>query len=250
MKSFPKNLISTFQKTFILKNAPFQQPPEPQALPPPSWNLLHLASTVLAIGSKIQILMAEDNSDELASPVTSVKNDSATEDNTNELDNINELVSLVTSMKNDSSGSKPDKISTIKSRSVSNGNKLRQSTGKLNSPDSEQDVLPHYLRAFTSSCHDFCKYGRKHSSEGKPWHPLSKRKNKLPADEQSLTRTLAEDAKNGTLAKQKPFNPPGSVLGEKKKVIEIGQKIVHLLTKAAKQRWHVWWNSVKEMGIF
>ncbi|PHT72476.1 hypothetical protein T459_23261 [Capsicum annuum] len=152
-------------------------------------------------GSKIQILMAEDNSDELASPVTSVKNDSATEDNTNEL--------------NDSSGSKPDKISTIKSRSVSNGNKLR-----------------------------------KHSSEGKPWHPLSKRKNKLPADEQSLTRTLAEDAKNGTLAKQKPFNPPGSVLGEKKKVIEIGQKIVHLLTKAAKQRWHVWWNSVKEMGIF
>ncbi|KAM3393821.1 hypothetical protein P3S68_002822 [Capsicum galapagoense] len=114
-------------------------------------------------------MMAEDNSDELASPVTSVKNDSMAEDNTDELvspvtsvkndsmaeDNIDELVSPVTSMKNDSAGSKPDKIITIKPRSMSNGNKVlpcyrsssstssynagntrRQSTGKLNAPDS------------------------------------------------------------------------------------------------------------------
>ncbi|PHT56169.1 hypothetical protein CQW23_04655 [Capsicum baccatum] len=135
-------------------------------------------------------------------------------------DNIDELVSPVTSMKNDSSRSKPDKISTIKPRSISNGNKVlpyyrnssstssynagntrRQSTGKLNSPDSRQDVIPHYLRASTGSFHDFYKYGRKHSSEAKPWHPLSKRKNKLPADEQSPVRTLAGDAKKGTLVK-------------------------------------------------
>ncbi|KAF3613078.1 hypothetical protein FXO38_36453, partial [Capsicum annuum] len=153
-------------------------------------------------------MMAEDNSDELASPVTSEKNDSMAEDNTDELvspvtsvknnsmaeDNIDELVSPVTSVKNDSAGSKLDKISTIKSRSMSIGNKVlpcyhsssstssynagntkRQSTGKLNAPDSGQDVIPYYLRASTSSCHDFCKYGRKHSSEAKPWHPLSKR---------------------------------------------------------------------------
>ncbi|PHU26342.1 hypothetical protein BC332_04674 [Capsicum chinense] len=146
-------------------------------------------------------MMAEDNSDELASPVTSMKNDSMAEDNTDELvspvtsvkndsmakDNIDELVSPVTSVKNDSAGSKPDKISTIKLRSMSIGNKVlpcyrsssstsaynagntrRQSTGKLNAPDSGQDVIPHYLRASTGSCHDFCKYGRKHSSEAKP----------------------------------------------------------------------------------
>ncbi|KAF3668777.1 hypothetical protein FXO37_09349 [Capsicum annuum] len=118
-------------------------------------------------------MMAEDNSDELASPVTSVKNDSMAEDSTDELvspvtsvkndsmaeDNIDELVSPVTSVKNDSAGSKPDKISTIKPRSMSNGNKVlpcyrsssstssynagntrRQSTGKLNAPDSGQDT--------------------------------------------------------------------------------------------------------------
>ncbi|KAM3287451.1 hypothetical protein P3S67_020881 [Capsicum chacoense] len=114
--------------------------------------------------------MAEDNSDELASPVTSVKNDSMVEDNTDKLvspvtsvkndsmaeDNIDELVSPVTTVKNDSAG-----INTKK-----------QSIGKLNAPDSGQDVIPHYLRASTGSSHDFCKYGRKHSSEAKPWHPL------------------------------------------------------------------------------
>ncbi|PHT90227.1 hypothetical protein T459_05340 [Capsicum annuum] len=196
-------------------------------------------------------MMAEDNSDELASPVTSVKNDSMADDNIDELvspvtsvkndsmaeDNIDELVSPVTSVKNDSAGSKLDKISTIKPRSMSIGNKVlpcyrsssstssynagntrRQLTRKLNVPDSGQDVIPHYLRASTGSCHDFCKYGRKHSSEAKPWHPLSKRKNKLPADEQSPARTLVGEAKKGTLVKQKLSTPPGSVLGEKKKL--------------------------------
>ncbi|CAN4079429.1 unnamed protein product [Withania somnifera] len=170
--------------------------------------------------------MAEDNTDELLSPVASVKNDSMAGDNTDE------LVNPVTSVKNGSARSKPDEISTRKPRSLSNGHKVlpcyrnssstssydggntrRQSTGKLGSPDSGQDVLPHYLRASTGSCHDFCKYGRKHSSEAKPWQPLSKRMNKLPADEQSPAQTL-----------QKPSTPPGTVLGEKKKVTGVEQK--------------------------
>ncbi|PHT28684.1 hypothetical protein CQW23_31740 [Capsicum baccatum] len=202
-------------------------------------------------------MMAEDNSNELASLVTSVKNDSMAEDNTDELvspvtsmkndsmdeDNIDELVSPVTSVKNDSAGSKPDKISTIKPRSMSNGTKVlpyycsssstsscnagntrRQSTGKLNAPDSGQDVIPHYLRASTGSCHEFDKYGRKHSSEAKPWHSLSKKKNKLPAEEQSPARTLVGEAKKGTLVKKKLSTPTGSILGEKKKVIGVEQK--------------------------
>ncbi|PHU26310.1 hypothetical protein BC332_04642 [Capsicum chinense] len=141
-----------------------------------------LASSVTSVKN---YSMDEDNTDELVSPVTSVKNDSMAEDN------IDELVSPVTRVKNDFAGSKPDKINTTKLRSMSIGNKVlpyyrsssstssynagntkRQSTGKLNSPDSGQDVIPHFLRAFTGSCHDFCKYGRKHSSEAKPWHPL------------------------------------------------------------------------------
>ncbi|PHT28519.1 hypothetical protein CQW23_31901 [Capsicum baccatum] len=192
-------------------------------------------------------MMAEDNSNELAGLVTSVKNDSMAEDNTDEIvspvtsmkndsmdeDNIDELVSPVTSVKNDSTESKPDKMSTIKLRSMSNGNKFlsyssstssynagntrRQSTGNLNAPDSGQDVIPHYIRSFTGSFHDFCNYGRKHSSEAKPWHPLSKKKNKLPADERSLAWTLVGEAKKGTLVKQKLSTPPGSVLGEEKK---------------------------------
>ncbi|PHT30532.1 hypothetical protein CQW23_29837 [Capsicum baccatum] len=202
-------------------------------------------------------MMAEDNFDEPASPITSVKNDSMAEDNTDELvspvtsvkndsmaeNNIDELVSPVNSVKNDSAGSKPDKISTIKPRSMSIGNKVlpcyrissstssynagntkSQSTGKLNAPDSRQDVIPHYLRDSTGSCHDFCKYGRKHSSEVKPRHTLSKRKNKLPADEQSPAWTLVGEAKKGTLVNQKLSTPPGSVLGEKKKVTGVEQK--------------------------
>ncbi|PHT56269.1 hypothetical protein CQW23_04755 [Capsicum baccatum] len=201
-------------------------------------------------------MMAKDNSNELASPVTSVKNDSMAEDNIDELvspvtsvkndsmdeDNIDELVSPVNSMKNKSAGSKPDKISTIKPRSMCIRNKLlpcyhsssstssynagntrRQSTWKLNALDSGQDVIPHHLRASTGSSHNFCKNCRKHSSEAKPWHPLSKRRNKLPADEQSPARNLVGEAKKGTLVKQKLSTPPGSVLGEKKKVTGVEQ---------------------------
>ncbi|PHT55930.1 hypothetical protein CQW23_04416 [Capsicum baccatum] len=90
--------------------------------------------------------------------------------------------------------------------------------------DYTSNTLPHYVRASTGSFHDFCKYGRKHFSEAKPWHPLSKRKNKLPTDEQSPARTLVREANKGTLVKQKLSTPPGSVLGEKKKVTGVEQK--------------------------
>ncbi|PHT28172.1 hypothetical protein CQW23_32194 [Capsicum baccatum] len=65
---------------------------------------------------------------------------------------------------------------------------------------------------------------RKHSSEAKPWHPLSKRNNKLPTDEQSPARTLVGEAKKGTFVKKKLSTSPGSVLGEKKKVTGVMKK--------------------------
>ncbi|XP_050381571.1 uncharacterized protein LOC126798604 [Argentina anserina] len=45
-------------------------------------------------------------------------------------------------------------------------NSRRNSTGKILSSNSGEKV-PHYLRASTGSCHDFCKYGRKDAFEEK-----------------------------------------------------------------------------------
>ncbi|PHT27675.1 hypothetical protein CQW23_32725 [Capsicum baccatum] len=173
-------------------------------------------------------MMAEDNSNELASLITSVKNDSMAEDNTDELvspvtcvkndsmdeDNIDELVSPVTSVKSDFAGSKPDKISTIKLRSMSNGNKVLpyyrsssstssynagntrwQYTGTLNAPDSGQDIIPHYLRAFTGSCHDFVNM-----------------------------ESVLKDEKKVTVVEQKPSSPPGCMEGGIDEVIIVEQK--------------------------
>ncbi|KAM5581282.1 hypothetical protein ABKV19_010484 [Rosa sericea] len=47
----------------------------------------------------------------------------------------------------------------------------RNSTGKILSLNSGEKV-PHYLRASTGSCHDFCKYGRKDAFEEKERCPI------------------------------------------------------------------------------
>ncbi|KAL8471672.1 hypothetical protein ACS0TY_029071 [Phlomoides rotata] len=53
---------------------------------------------------------------------------------------------------------------------------LRNSAEKSHSADtSKKNVVPHYLRASTGSCHDLCKYGREHSFEKKERKPLRKR---------------------------------------------------------------------------
>ncbi|KAG4383316.1 hypothetical protein AAZX31_13G044400 [Glycine max] len=41
------------------------------------------------------------------------------------------------------------------------------SDGKASSGTSVEKVVPNYLRASTGSCHDFCKYGRKHAFDSK-----------------------------------------------------------------------------------
>jgi hypothetical protein len=63
------------------------------------------------------------------------------------------------------------------------GNNLRRnSTGKASSSNGGETILPHYLRASTGSCHDFCKYGRKHALEAKARSPILKRVVKKPSD--------------------------------------------------------------------
>uniref|UniRef100_A0A2P2MZ47 Uncharacterized protein MANES_01G099000 n=1 Tax=Rhizophora mucronata TaxID=61149 RepID=A0A2P2MZ47_RHIMU len=63
-------------------------------------------------------------------------------------------------------------------------NSRRNSVGSSSSSKSEAKILPHYLRASTGSCHDYCKYGRKHAFEEKARHP-ARRVTKKPPDGQS-----------------------------------------------------------------
>lgn len=51
----------------------------------------------------------------------------------------------------------------------------RHSSGKAGSGNNEEKVVPHYLRASTGSCHDFCKYGRKLALEAKKRSSIPKR---------------------------------------------------------------------------
>lgn len=63
----------------------------------------------------------------------------------------------------------------------------RHSEGKASSGNNEEKVVPHYLRASTGSCHDFCKYGRKHALEAKERSSIPKR-----AERKSLHRSSQE----------------------------------------------------------
>ncbi|PON96317.1 Calmodulin-binding domain [Trema orientale] len=66
----------------------------------------------------------------------------------------------------------------------------RNSTGKKVSSNSGEKLVPHYLRASTGSCHDFCKYGRKHAFEEKARHSLPKRLAAKLNDSRSAVETI------------------------------------------------------------
>ncbi|CAL9078073.1 unnamed protein product [Musa acuminata var. zebrina] len=94
----------------------------------------------------------------------------------------------------------------------------RNSTGKTKSraspsfPEGEEKPLPHYLRSSTSSCHDFCKYGKKNDLEIKKRHPV---RQKFLANKE-----ISEDGNNKTNVatqqeKRKKENPKPVVSKEK-----------------------------------
>lgn len=71
-------------------------------------------------------------------------------------------------------------------RTKPSGNSLRRnSIEKPTSSNSGETILPHYLRASTGSCHDFCKYGGKHALEAKARRPILKRVVKKPLDDEN-----------------------------------------------------------------
>ncbi|XWS44364.1 hypothetical protein CRYUN_Cryun15aG0038800 [Craigia yunnanensis] len=86
------------------------------------------------------------------------------------------------------------------------GNSRRNSLSGASSRNSREKALPHYLRVSTGSCHDFCKYGKKHESEEKAGHPFSKRIMKKPCDEpNSLENLDLPHRKKTSAVKSKSF---------------------------------------------
>ncbi|EOY03593.1 Plant calmodulin-binding protein-related, putative isoform 1 [Theobroma cacao] len=86
------------------------------------------------------------------------------------------------------------------------GNLRRNSLAGTGSANSGEKTLPRYLRASTGSCHDFCKYGKKHESEEKARHYFPKRIIKKPCDEPNSFESLDLPQRKETSAvKSKSF---------------------------------------------
>ncbi|GAA0172825.1 hypothetical protein LIER_26570 [Lithospermum erythrorhizon] len=90
-----------------------------------------------------------------------------------------------------------------------NGDSSRSdSSRKFSSGNNKNDVIPHYLRASTGSCHDFCKYGRKHTVEEKPWHSFSKKlANTSSSKLRSKEHMISAERNKVTEEKHKPREP-------------------------------------------
>ncbi|XP_048230619.1 uncharacterized protein LOC8258243 [Ricinus communis] len=101
---------------------------------------------------------------------------------------------------------------TPKSIESDTGNSRRHSIGKAISTRGDEKILPHYLRASTGSCHDFCKFGRKHAFEEKARRPFPRRNRKLP-DEQNSIEFQPERNKTSKVTGKPSSNsetPPGT----------------------------------------
>ncbi|XP_050135674.1 uncharacterized protein LOC126611428 isoform X1 [Malus sylvestris] len=86
-------------------------------------------------------------------------------------------------------------------------NPRRNSTGKIFSLNTGEKN-PHYLRASTGSCHDYCKYGRKHEEEVKARCPIKSVPRRLPtkspSTQNSEESTVIPERKNVSVVKIKP----------------------------------------------
>ncbi|KAF8408169.1 hypothetical protein HHK36_007311 [Tetracentron sinense] len=105
------------------------------------------------------------------------------------------------------------------------GNLRRHSTGKKSTSNSGEKILPHYLRASTSSCHDFCKYGRKHAFEAKARHPIPKRIIATPAEGQDSVKGATQaEIKKKAMVKLKPSPGSKTQFPDKTKIIKLPDK--------------------------
>ncbi|KAG5026394.1 hypothetical protein AAZX31_08G236900 [Glycine max] len=114
----------------------------------------------------------------------------------------------------------------------------RHSAGIANSGNNEKKLVPHYLRASTGSCHDFCKYGRKNVEEAREKLSIIKR-----AGRKSLSRS-SEDIIDGimtSVAKQKTsLDSTSTKMSTVKHSESVGTNKMELPTKSS--------GSQKQMG--
>ncbi|KAF5735575.1 hypothetical protein HS088_TW15G01083 [Tripterygium wilfordii] len=91
------------------------------------------------------------------------------------------------------------------------GNSRRNSMGKVSSSNSRDKIPPHYLRASTGSCHDFCKFGREHAFEAKARRPFPKRMpNKPPESQQSVESEIQPERKKTSMVLRQSSPNPNS----------------------------------------
>ncbi|XP_042517973.1 neurofilament heavy polypeptide-like [Macadamia integrifolia] len=84
-------------------------------------------------------------------------------------------------------------------------NNARNSTGKTSTSSSSKKILPLYLRASTGSCHDFCKYGRKHAFEAKEKRHIPRRvATTMAKGEYSVNTVIVSEIKKKTAIKRRP----------------------------------------------
>ncbi|KAK9272923.1 hypothetical protein L1049_003302 [Liquidambar formosana] len=101
-------------------------------------------------------------------------------------------------------------LPTTPEKTKSDGDTLRRnSMGNPNYANSGGNILPRYLRASTGSCHDFCKYGKKHESEAKEWRSMRKRiPIPSPDSQNSVESVVLAERKKAVAVRLKP--PPNS----------------------------------------
>lgn len=72
------------------------------------------------------------------------------------------------------------------------GHLRRKSTGIMAAPNLQPPIPSRYLRASMGSCHDFCKYGRKHNSEVRTNYLRSRRKAATSGDRHNRDKASAQ----------------------------------------------------------
>ncbi|PIN10016.1 hypothetical protein CDL12_17407 [Handroanthus impetiginosus] len=137
--------------------------------------------------------MAEECSDSL---ITLEKNES---DGTNVMKNSAANLGSLTKGRSTNSNHRRASIWSYHGGEVS----VRSSTDKADFANSSRTAIPHYLRASTGSCHDFCKYGLKHSSEEKARKPVQKRIAKSLPNEPSMQITVSGEQTKEMVVNQK-----------------------------------------------
>lgn len=99
----------------------------------------------------------------------------------------------------------------------------RNSTGTPFFLSSGEKPVPHYLRASIGSCHDFCKYGRKHAFEAKARSPIRKINitSQPPDAKNPVDKVVQAERKRATMVKLKPSPNSKAGFPQSTKIIKL-----------------------------